>query len=272
MTRAKPATNKRSPPGFKDKDDSNPNQYGDLVIWKEILNLGAEKKQPVIFVTDDAKEDWWWKHGGETQGPRVELVNEYWAKAERRIHFYEPLRFLQYAKKQTNTNISRESLEEVEEVSSANSRAHRVLRERKQQLEGQQASYARQIETHLGRNSPSQLAELHSELETLVAQEQGLKAHIKMMRAQTAEAADGYRRDSSESPSDFFKRIDGQREEIENLERHVSTMTVRRDSLEKRLRRGDSGEDRLERAWRERLLSNQAELNEVNLALEELTE
>lgn len=96
------------PPGYKDKDDSDSNQYGDLIIWKEILNLGAEKKQHVIFVTDDTKEDWWWIHRGETQGPRVELVDEYWEHAERRIHFYEPLRFLEYAKVRTNTEISRQ--------------------------------------------------------------------------------------------------------------------------------------------------------------------
>lgn len=261
------------PPGFKDKDDSNPNQYGDLVIWKEILNLGEEKKQPVIFVTDDAKEDWWWKHGGETQGPRVELVNEYWGRAERRIHFYEPLRFLQYAKNQTNTDISRESLEEVEEVSSANSRAQRVLRERRQQLEEQQASFARQIErAHLERHTASQRAELRNELENLLGQERGLQSHIHMLRGQYAEAADGHRPVSEESQAEYYTRINSRREEIDSIERHLSNITKRRDSLERKLRRGDGGEERLERIWQERMLSNQAELNEVNLALDELTE
>ncbi|WP_161498912.1 PIN-like domain-containing protein [Cryobacterium aureum] len=32
----------------------------------------------MIFVTDDAKEDWWWRHGGETQG-RARTSRNPWA-------------------------------------------------------------------------------------------------------------------------------------------------------------------------------------------------
>lgn len=263
----------KTPPGFKDKDDSNPNQYGDLVIWKEILKLGADRKQPVIFVTDDAKEDWWWKHGGETQGPRVELIDEYWASAERRIHFYEPLRFLQYAKEQTNTSISRESLEEVEEVSNANSRAQRVLRERRQQLEAQQANFTRRIErAHRERHSASPSAELRSELDALAAQERALQSHIHILQGQLTETPKGYQPDTPESEANFYPRSHARREEVESIGRHLATIRRQRDLLEKKLRLGEGSEDRLEQMWQERLLANQAELVEVNLALDELTE
>lgn len=58
------------PPGFEDrlkkdnewKQYSNlivPDRFGDFVIWKQILKYAKTNKKPIIFVTDDEKEDWW---------------------------------------------------------------------------------------------------------------------------------------------------------------------------------------------------------------------
>lgn len=50
--------NHRFPPGFADSS-KNTNQYGDLIIWKEILNYcKKEQCKKVIFLTNDEKEDW----------------------------------------------------------------------------------------------------------------------------------------------------------------------------------------------------------------------
>jgi len=63
------------PPGYKD-DDKLDEGIGDLIIWKTILKVGGEQKRDCIFVTEDAKGDWWVQSEGPFQ-PRTELVDEY---------------------------------------------------------------------------------------------------------------------------------------------------------------------------------------------------
>lgn len=78
------------PPGYEDgvKDEKDPTKtkkYGDLIIWKELLNKATEDERPFIFITDDEKEDWWdlkrhTSHLGSREeliGPRAELVSEF---------------------------------------------------------------------------------------------------------------------------------------------------------------------------------------------------
>lgn len=67
------------PPGYLDSEKSSEaryqyggilyqSQYGDLVMGKQILDhASATKTESVVFLTDDAKEDWYWK----TDGKRV---------------------------------------------------------------------------------------------------------------------------------------------------------------------------------------------------------
>ena len=59
------------PPGFMDaKGKKDNSKYGDLVLWFQIMDKAKEKKSPVVFICDDAKEDWWWVFSGKTIGPR----------------------------------------------------------------------------------------------------------------------------------------------------------------------------------------------------------
>lgn len=64
------------PPGYKDanKDDTG---IGDFLIWKAILKIGASRKQDLVFVTGEAKADWFVRVGGGPIYPRPELVDEY---------------------------------------------------------------------------------------------------------------------------------------------------------------------------------------------------
>lgn len=49
------------PPGYKDNKKEGIDKFGDLFIWKEILNLPTIMKEinEFIFLTSDEKEDWW---------------------------------------------------------------------------------------------------------------------------------------------------------------------------------------------------------------------
>ncbi|MGN6128528.1 MAG: PIN-like domain-containing protein [Humibacter sp.] len=109
---------RKVPPGYKDIDKPEPLRYGDLVLWKQILDKAEASTLPALFVTDDVKEDWWREFQGQKIGPRVELVDDYVAKSGQRIHFYTPQQFIEYAKA-LGAQVSEASLQEVVSVSTA---------------------------------------------------------------------------------------------------------------------------------------------------------
>ena len=71
------------PPGYEDAPPFNQKKkglqrYGDLIIWKEILEYAKEKNAPVIFVCNDLKNDWYHFEGNKaTDVPRHELIKEF---------------------------------------------------------------------------------------------------------------------------------------------------------------------------------------------------
>ncbi len=93
----------RIPPGFKDDNrKSEPDCYGDLVAWKQIIEFAYEDKmkRPVIMVTDDSSgEDWFYKSNGELRGPRHELVQELRDQAGVDFYLYTSEQFTWYADK-----------------------------------------------------------------------------------------------------------------------------------------------------------------------------
>ncbi|WP_394147473.1 PIN domain-containing protein [Shewanella atlantica] len=123
------------PPGFKDasKDEKNPDEfsytgitykrkYGDLIIWKQIINHASQNSmKDVIFITDDSKADWWWKvesSGTKTIGVRPELRDEIHREAGvENFHVYNTEGFLSYANQQLNAQVTEEAIEEVREIS-----------------------------------------------------------------------------------------------------------------------------------------------------------
>lgn len=90
---------KKIPPGYKDskKDAGEFDKFGDLIIWKEMIAKAKNDKRPVIFISDDAKEDWWWIHKGRKLGPRPELIEEFHASSDQEFHIYEFGQFLRFA-------------------------------------------------------------------------------------------------------------------------------------------------------------------------------
>ncbi|PKM78075.1 MAG: hypothetical protein CVU90_03360 [Firmicutes bacterium HGW-Firmicutes-15] len=65
----------RIPPGYCDWDKEN-NEFGDLIVWKEILKKSQEEKKPLLFITRDKKEDWFKLEGNKIVGVRDELIND----------------------------------------------------------------------------------------------------------------------------------------------------------------------------------------------------
>lgn len=85
----------KTPPGYMDAQKDNGNQYGDFIIWKEIIAYAKNNKKDIIFVTDDKKEDWWWITGGRTIGPHYLLKKEFYEETSCEFNMYNLSRFLQ---------------------------------------------------------------------------------------------------------------------------------------------------------------------------------
>lgn len=117
----------RIPPGYKDQNKAREGEqsgsgeeqvYGDLLVWMQILDEAERIKKPVVFVTDDRKEDWWWISHGRTIGPRPELVQEIRERADVPFHMYRPDRFMAEASERNvlDEAVSEEAIGEAEEL------------------------------------------------------------------------------------------------------------------------------------------------------------
>jgi len=86
------------PPGFRDQKKDGTRQYGDVFVWFQLLDYAKATKAPVVFVTADAKEDWWHQYKGRTLGPHPELIQEMIAFAGVKFYLYSPSEFVRHAK------------------------------------------------------------------------------------------------------------------------------------------------------------------------------
>lgn len=118
-TRIKEAENrfsKRVPPGYKDAAKEGVSKYGDVILWFQIIEKAKIEKKPVIFITDDRKEDWWKKNGDLTIGPRPELIQEMLEKAGVDFYMYQPSQFLKHAAVEFSESIDKNAVDEVSQV------------------------------------------------------------------------------------------------------------------------------------------------------------
>lgn len=139
------------PPGYMDakKDGGEFDKFGDLIIWKDMIEKAKTEKRPVIFISDDAKEDWWWIHRGRKMGPRPELIEEFHAGSDQAFHLYEFSQFLRFA-----ANRHPEIEQGVNEV-------EKSLRE-------DERARKRQSEAAVARDSVARLRELEDERDHII--------------------------------------------------------------------------------------------------------
>ncbi|MCC4831602.1 PIN-like domain-containing protein [Shewanella sp. 10N.7] len=123
---------KKVPPGFKDAGKGNSDdethfyndglyyerQYGDLILWKQLIKKSQnENIENVIFITDDAKEDWWYKinsNGKKTVGPLAELQSEIYRESDiKNFHMYSTSMFLEDGKSNLAVDVSESSIEDA---------------------------------------------------------------------------------------------------------------------------------------------------------------
>lgn len=106
------------PPGYKDEKDKDGFQkFGDLIIWKQLLEFAKDNKGSVVLVIDDLKEDWWiLNKTGKPVKPRVELIDEVFEIAHVKFWMYTSSDFINASKKYIDSKIKDDTIEEVKEI------------------------------------------------------------------------------------------------------------------------------------------------------------
>lgn len=108
------------PPGYKDEKNKKelPKQilYGDLIIWKSLINKAKQEDKNLIFVTNDQKSDWILEVHGRKNGPRPELVREFQKETGRSLLIYNSQSFLDYAKKNLSKKPTETTIRDVKTI------------------------------------------------------------------------------------------------------------------------------------------------------------
>ncbi|MFQ6229011.1 PIN-like domain-containing protein [Nocardia sp. NPDC002869] len=108
---------RRVPPGYKDAEGPNkkPNPEGDYLIWCELLDHATSSGRPMVFVTNDEKEDWY-QHGpdGKVLGPRPELREEMMARSADCYHQTTLTGFLRSVDRFLSIRVDEATIEQVD--------------------------------------------------------------------------------------------------------------------------------------------------------------
>lgn len=106
----------RIPPGFRDagKTESGApdGASGDYLVWLQSIKEALVRDLPLVIVTGDEKEDWWWRHRSSLMGPRGELVAEFGQRSQRRLYMLRPLQLIENAGA-LNVSVSPEAATDV---------------------------------------------------------------------------------------------------------------------------------------------------------------
>lgn len=102
---------RKIPPGYKDQQKAEP--YGDLIGWLQIIDFADKDEKPIILISRDTKEDWFYQPKGKLKGARPELVKEMRDKAKVEFYLYQTSQFMKYAREYLDSKVSDETIEEV---------------------------------------------------------------------------------------------------------------------------------------------------------------
>ncbi|WP_254190038.1 PIN-like domain-containing protein [Nocardia noduli] len=108
---------KRIPPGYKDTEGQNkkPNPEGDYLIWCELLDHAEKMDKPLLFVTNDEKEDWYLRApDGKVIGPRPELRAEMATRTNHPYHQTTLTGFLRLADRLLSIQVDPSTIDQVD--------------------------------------------------------------------------------------------------------------------------------------------------------------
>lgn len=106
------------PPGYKDSNKNGLQVYGDLYVWKQIMNYARKKKKNIIFICDDVKEDWCIKdkrNPERIEEPRAELVKEIYDYAGIDFWMYSLSQFIYLSGEYFSTTVDSEMVSTIDD-------------------------------------------------------------------------------------------------------------------------------------------------------------
>ncbi|MET8044857.1 PIN-like domain-containing protein [Micromonospora sp. NPDC005215] len=102
----------QEPPGYKDGGKDDPT--GDYLVWYETLKEAAMRNQPLLFVTRDAKEDWFLRLKGQTICGHPALIAEARDVAGVSAMIMQTQSLLHHARSFLETDVSEETIRQAE--------------------------------------------------------------------------------------------------------------------------------------------------------------
>lgn len=124
------------PPGYGDfysKEKKGTQIFGDLILWKQIIEYSKEKKLPIIFITNDISKDDDWCYLDKNKkiiSPREELIKEIYDTSGVEFWIYSQPDFLYKANKYFQSTIEPKSIENALTMLIEKSNKQNILRYR----------------------------------------------------------------------------------------------------------------------------------------------
>lgn len=110
----------RIPPGYEDIEKEGLAKFGDLYIWKQIVNYAKLTGKNIVLITNDTKEDWCIrieKNKDRIQKPREELIFEIKSIANVNFWMYTMSQFLYKSREIIKSKINQDAIDEIERIS-----------------------------------------------------------------------------------------------------------------------------------------------------------
>lgn len=100
------------PPGYEDYKKDGAAKYGDLFIWKDIIEVAKERNVNILFVCNDVKGDWWETDREVPIELRRELSEEFKEiNPLLKIHFLTMNKFFSYIAEELQIGQSKSALQ-----------------------------------------------------------------------------------------------------------------------------------------------------------------
>lgn len=104
------------PPGYRDEEKEGIRKFGDLIIWKGIIDYSVKHNTDIIFVSNDLKDDWLEADGARKGKLRAELVAEFEEQTSHHILHYSMKEFIEALKNQYHDSSELPLYDELENV------------------------------------------------------------------------------------------------------------------------------------------------------------
>lgn len=103
------------PPGYRDAGKPQ-NAHGDFFVWEQLIAECATESGSLLFVTNDAKDDWVRREAGLIVGARPELIAEFRERCGADFLITQLGRFLQIAKEELGASVSASTVAQAENL------------------------------------------------------------------------------------------------------------------------------------------------------------